>query len=309
MRKITSMHAQFKAEKRTGTVLCFELCKGGYFSDKEEYGLRVVGKTAQKRLSGKNLFDPQTLLDIGYKKQGDEYFNNHLAYTNPKFWSNDKGETGRFTFSYNVKFDADSQGQRFYFKYTDGTISLAYPSNAYNKWGFVVFTSLKTKTVEGLYSEVGNISSATHLKDIQLEFSGAATAYEPYCGEIPSPSPGYPQEIQCVKAGTKVICGECEITTPRDLYESDIYFPMTGKVEKYNNVIASYNGEIISTEYFSTTGGLDNGAKVVYKLYTPEIEKYPPQPIFMPQGTVDVLQEPESIELEAELSATVLVRR
>ena len=41
--------------------------------------------------------------------------------------------------------------------------------------------------------------------------------------------------IQCVKQGTKIICGN-EITVPCDLYEDDIWYPASGYVIKYNEV-------------------------------------------------------------------------
>lgn len=46
---------------------------------------------------------------------------------------------------------------------------------------------------------------------------------------------------------------------------------------------------------------------VVYELATPIVEQYDPQPIFAPQGAVQVTQTP--VELAANLSATMLVRR
>ncbi len=53
----------------------------------------------------------------------------------------------------------------------------------------------------------------------------------------------------------------------------------------------------------------DNGTPVTFcvPLATPTLEQYDPQPIFAPSGTVNVLQEP--VDLTADLSATMLVRR
>lgn len=44
------------------------------------------------------------------------------------------------------------------------------------------------------------------------------------------PTPDNPIPIQCVKKGTKIICGN-EITVPCDLYDGDIWYPASGKVE------------------------------------------------------------------------------
>lgn len=46
------------------------------------------------------------------------------------------------------------------------------------------------------------------------------------------PTPENPVEIQCVKAGTRVFCGESGVVVPCDLYEGDSWYPMTGKVIK-----------------------------------------------------------------------------
>ncbi len=63
-----------------------------------------------------------------------------------------------------------------------------------------------------------------------------------------------------------------EITTPSDLYAGDVWYPISGKVYRQNGTV----------------------------------EEYEPQPIFAPQGTVNVMQEP--IELTANLSATHLIK-
>lgn len=59
--------------------------------------------------------------------------------------------------------------------------------------------------------------------------------------------------------------------TPIHLYEGDqiIGTPYNWNIYKENGVINSYNGETITTDYISTTGGLDIGAEVIYKLTTP----------------------------------------
>lgn len=49
MRPITMQMAQFKADTQENTILRFENCKGGYFSNKEEYGLKVFGNSVQNR--------------------------------------------------------------------------------------------------------------------------------------------------------------------------------------------------------------------------------------------------------------------
>lgn len=62
-----------------------------------------------------------------------------------------------------------------------------------------------------------------------------------------TPSPDSPQPIQCVKKGTKINIANDdmsvvqEITVPCDLYEGDIWYPMSGKVERYNEILSIGN--------------------------------------------------------------------
>lgn len=126
----------------------------------------------------------------------------------------------------------------------------------------------------------GIADGVVEISDIQFEKSSTATSYHPYISN--------------------------EITVPCDLYEGDIWYPMSGKVERHNAVIESYSDESVTTDYISATGQLSTGAKVVYCLNEQNTEYYPPQPIFMPQGTVNITQ--EATDLSATLSATVLRR-
>ncbi len=52
------------------------------------------------------------------------------------------------------------------------------------------------------------------------------------CAQNGTPTPDQPVPVQFVKAGTKIICGSCEIVTPCDLYDGDTWYPMSGRVER-----------------------------------------------------------------------------
>lgn len=54
------------------------------------------------------------------------------------------------------------------------------------------------------------------------------------------------------------------------------------RVVRARKLIDSYAGETITTEYISSTGGLDEGAQVVYKLATPETYMTDPIPLLPP---------------------------
>lgn len=124
----------------------------------------------------------------------------------------------------------------------------------------------------GTYIESGRYT------DIQLEYGSSPTAYEPYTGGKPSPSPDYPQPIEItdqpvtvtIKGGTEQ--QSITLTPPRPFTKWD-------KLEKVDGVwcwvyqskhILSYSAESITGEYFSTTGELNTGAEVYYKADVPE---------------------------------------
>ena len=124
----------------------------------------------------------------------------------------------------------------------------------------------------GMYIESGRYT------DIQLEYGSSPTAYEPYTGGKPSPSPDYPQPIEItdqpvtvtIKGGTEQ--QSITLIPPKPMTKWD-------KLEKVDGVwcwvyqskhILSYNAESITTEYFSTTGELSAGAEVYYKADVPE---------------------------------------
>ena len=124
----------------------------------------------------------------------------------------------------------------------------------------------------GMYIESGRYT------DIQLEYGSSPTAYEPYTGGKPSPSPDYPQPIEItdqpvtvtIKGGTEQ--QSITLIPPKPMTKWD-------KLEKVDGVwcwvyqskhILSYNAESITTEYYSTTGELSAGAEVYYKTDAPE---------------------------------------
>jgi hypothetical protein len=99
--------------------------------------------------------------------------------------------------------------------------------------------------------------------------------YEPFVGAQPSPSVQYPQSIS-VAQGNIVISSESatqlsqltynlgtNFLSENDYIENGILYKNTGKID-------SYNGEQISGNYVSTTGGLDTGATIYYELDTPQ---------------------------------------
>ncbi len=184
MRRTTAILNQWKAETQTEKDLHFELCKGGYFSDQEEYGLKVVGKTDQKTLTGKNLFNG--VLQGGY--YGDADFgvvgSENLNFVSSKIFL----KKGTYTLS--------------------ASVPLSYVrliiNGVYYAVGHQTFTNEADGMVGFSIRRADNTNWDYEGTIIQIEEGTAATSIEPYCCGVPSPNPDYPQEIQCVKAGTKV---------------------------------------------------------------------------------------------------------
>ncbi len=313
MRRTTALMGIYSADTKNGESLRFELCKGGYFSNKDKYGLKVVGKTSQNTLSGKNLLDVNIFANVTHPTIGIKIDNSKLILTAKSDITEtitiaisditnllNIGETYIFDCDYISNFgkanmdiiDAETNIRKSVLSLG---ASFTAQSNTIYKLKFYLndagYSILKDQQI--VYDKIGLYKTT----------NGTVPEYEPYCGGIPSPNPNYPQAIKCVKQGTKIICGN-EITLPCDLYEGDIWFPMNGRVERHNGIIESYNGEALPENYISTTGQLSLGAKVVYPLSAPVIENYSPQPIFAHQGTVNVTQVPE--DLHADLSATLL---
>lgn len=110
------------------------------------------------------------------------------------------------------------------------------------------------------------------------------TAYEPYVGGQPSPSPDYPQPL-VASEGTLTASGRAgttptTVTLPalRAIPGTDIRDTLTyigggqWQVTRRVGVIGSYAGESVGNTWASSTGQLTTGAVVWYALATPTTE-------------------------------------
>ncbi len=311
MRRTTALMSQWKADTQSGESLHFELCKGGYFSDKDEYGLKVVGKTAQNgtpipdmpveiqcvkagskiTVCGKNILDisdkanyslVKCIVNNGHTINSyivNSYFCG-LTFTKGMILQACKTSVGsKLTFSIEGN-PSDANLSIVISGYKSGKLYSAENSSRGNSVSMIIPDSFDDIVVVELRFNRRSApftDTSTVFSKPQLEFEDVSP-YEPYTGG--------------------------EITVPCDLYEGDIWYPVTGKVIKSNGVIAQYDGEAVDTAYISTTGELSVGARVVYSIPKPVTEQYAPLIAFAPAGTVNVLQMP--MELCAELSATML---
>lgn len=258
----------------------------------EEFGM--TGKTEQRRMSGKNLFDINSL-----KKY--EVDNNDLkaSVDNDKIVLEGKGvktseamffclnktddllklNPGKYALSFksNMPMGTVHESKTVeafaIIKKTDG--SSTFSSTGLK--GYTVFEILDGDTIYFRF-DINNGTMAAEFYDLQLEYGDTPTEYEPYTGGQPSPSPDYPQPIEVtdqpititVKGGTE--SQSITLTLPKPLTKWD-------KLERVDGVwcwvyqsvyIPSYSTENIATEYYSTTGELSAGAEVYYKTDVPE---------------------------------------
>lgn len=122
--------------------------------------------------------------------------------------------------------------------------------------------------------------SVDRLIKIMLNEGSIALPYEKYSGGKASPNPDYPQKVKVVTGNNLITITKNEqIIATKTLnlnnlelckigdYQDNIY-KENGNWYKKELIkkIDNYNGEIITTDYFSTTGGLDIKATVYYIL-------------------------------------------
>ncbi len=149
--------------------------------------------------------------------------------------------------------------------------------------GSVTFTApeslegyyLAAVTVENQYahSDYPECENSTvTFKNIQITEGDAELPYLPYTGGKTAPNLDCPLPFLCVKAGTGILCGESEITVPCDLYSGDIWYPSSGRVERYsaeteaahaNNQGGSYDNDVTVLAAYARMHGRRPGTKVL----------------------------------------------
>ena len=252
------------------------------------------GKTEQVRTSGKNLFDISSL-----KKY--EINNNNLkaSVVDGKIILEGKGVTtteviffclnktddllklnpGKYTLSFKSNMPMGTANESKTVE-AFAIIKKADGSSDYSSTGNKEWTTFDIAEGDMIYLrfDINNGTMSAEFYDIQLEYGSSATAYEPYSGNFPSPSPDWEQSIEItdqpvtvtVKGGTEQ--QSITLSPPKPMTKWD-------KLEKVDGVwcwvyqsayTPSYSTENIATEYYSTTGELSAGAEVYYKTDAPE---------------------------------------
>lgn len=196
------------------------------------------------------------------------------------------GKPGVIRVSYDVRHDGNQVGDRevILVNYTDGTTKkVTRNDSAIGEWRHVSFSTDSSKIVDTVsygyyYSSAG---FPGYIKNVQVELGTVETDYEPYSGDVYNIT--FPSEAGTVYGGTLDV--------------------ISGLLTVDRAIIASYNGEALTSEWISdrdvyVSGATPaTGAQVVYKLADPITYQLTPQEVktllgqnyvFADTGDVDV---------------------
>ena len=165
-------------------------------------GLEVAGKSEQVQMTGVNLFDVVHVDNIKGVASGDELYYAQVGKNSAWVESTKIPFAGESSSTYLLSAKVKcgtATNLGIAFCYSDGTFEM---SNRVNDatYGEVKVTSKADKIVNGFGFIYVSADTSGYIKDIQLQKGSTATAYEPYTGGAPSPSPDYPQDI--ISTGT-----------------------------------------------------------------------------------------------------------
>nr|DAI22046.1 MAG TPA: hypothetical protein [Caudoviricetes sp.] len=163
-------------------------------------GVAATGKGKQQTYSGRNLFDPSWLAGLaGWSQVGDVY-SGPMSAANTVYGSGTSGfpiafEDGKqYAIQYYTQAEAETQMAKFVVTYTDGTLA-PLPLSTVSRQ-FVSLITAAGKTVAKLWFSYSADGAKTIAFDhVQVSQGTEITAYEPYVGGQPSPSPDYPQPL------------------------------------------------------------------------------------------------------------------
>lgn len=171
--------------------------------------MMIYGKAEQFKTTGKNYFDFSKIptsdkMDTDGGTVVVDYSKQTLTIPSKTYYANTKKTlkdlcpnitTGTYTISMN-RSNTESVDYIFILNGV-GKVKLNTPVEISNEDlnCYVVFYNSTDSNVENVIS------------NIQIEQGSSATAYEPYTGAKPSPSPEYPQDIKSVVNPTMKICG------------------------------------------------------------------------------------------------------
>lgn len=208
----------------------------------------IYGRSEQKQYKGYNLLKDENVIVFN----DGNYICSNQKYLNEGTIEIVTGET--YTFSLGV---VSTDGQIKLFDDSNNLIKSIYISNKR------IFTFIVPENVVSMsyYAKITTDSTASLEKAKAMLIVGSEElAYEPYVGGIPSPNPGYPQEIRNVLNPSVMICGKNLIQC-----EDGKEYKLSDTTSNFIGVLVNYSGKIntqkgkkytISFEYETSNPGI-----------------------------------------------------
>lgn len=202
--------------------------------------LKLYGKSTQESTSGKNLFDISKVTTKQYPN-GTGIINNGdgtLTVTNSAGNSGVMSEQKLSDVCPSLQI-----GETYVLSASSSATSNKniYLSGVNIPWNFGSSKAIKQEMLDSyvtFYADSGGNTDT--VSNLQIEKGSTATAYEPYTGGAPSPSPDYPQEI------TKIEEVDCNVVG-KNLYDPSQYQNYTGT----KGMTIQYNSD---EDYFILNG-------------------------------------------------------
>ena len=173
-------------------------------SDDHICGLRVFGKTTQVTTTGKNLFDPECLINAGWSKYNETYYGQSSLLTDLVPDITFKADTQYTISTYGHGTSSGDVTIFIYVYYTDETWSTAIKIAASSTPAYYTYTTAEGKTVDRIRFSYG-YNQNTSLWNTMIEEGTVATKYEPYSAGVASPSPDYLQALNNIDSGEAVV--------------------------------------------------------------------------------------------------------
>lgn len=168
-------------------------------------GFKIKGQSKQNTTTGKNLLDPECLMDRPGSYSLDDEYNVVVKALDGISWSSITRtlslSAGTYTFSVGTNQ------------------SIEYIVNGSEAFSSVTSSRVITfdSAVDLKIKLISTSDSYPITMNCQIEKGGTATDYEPYTGGKPSPSPDYPQKISVIENPKIVIDNvEYSITMPEE---------------------------------------------------------------------------------------------
>ena len=221
--------------------------------------LNLYGKSVQDRTP-----TPDAPLDIA--SVGDDGTVNVVSYGGADFFEGQPLEYGTY---------ADGGVK------VDGTTAIRTVNKIYLKAGTYIINTQNAKRGVGYKFTDAGATTATQIfpwgdNNIPQIFTLAENAYCAFAfNNVPGTGDIKLEDVTDMKiqeCSAVTITSGLPFCSVGDVCDELVYnVDGTGKIIKRTAKIDSYNGETITTDYISSTGGLDTGSEIVYALETPQV--------------------------------------